>query len=163
MATEQDTQVCAECGATIYPEHLQRQVAERREGRLLCPHCLRDKQAAASAPVVEQSEISLIEEEAPPGRHESPPQIRYSDGTAAADRGAERDYRRTLHHQEVFATRCKTFHCKLSGPALEHLDEQINDWVDAHQDVEIKFATSTVGLLEGKSSSDQHLIVTLFY
>jgi hypothetical protein len=40
--------------------------------------------------------------------------------------------------------------------------EQINEWVDSDDGIEIKFATSTIGVVEGKHV-DPHLIVTVFY
>lgn len=48
------------------------------------------------------------------------------------------------------ATHVKTFHAKLTGESLEFLDKQINDWLDAHPDHEVKFSTSTVGEWTGK-------------
>lgn len=48
------------------------------------------------------------------------------------------------------ATHVKTFHAKLTGESLEFLDKQINDWLDAHPDHEVKFSTSTVGDWTGK-------------
>ena len=39
---------CSDCGATIYPEHLERRVAEHWEGKLLCPFCLREKRSASA-------------------------------------------------------------------------------------------------------------------
>ena len=46
---EEHFETCQECGATIYPEHLDRQVAEKWEGKLLCPFCLREKRSASAA------------------------------------------------------------------------------------------------------------------
>jgi hypothetical protein len=39
---------CADCGATIYPEHLEKRVAEHWEGKLLCPFCLREKRVGSA-------------------------------------------------------------------------------------------------------------------
>ena len=39
---------CADCGATIYPEHLEKRVAEHWEGKLLCPFCLREKRMGSA-------------------------------------------------------------------------------------------------------------------
>jgi len=131
-ASPADTQACEECGAAIYPEHLERRTADRWGGKLLCPHCLRSKQL-----------------ERPAIQHGGP-----------AHR--ERTYRRPLLVGSPHATRCRAFHGKLSEAGLAHLSEQINEWVDAHDDVEIKFATSSVGVIEGKHA-EQHLVVTIFY
>jgi hypothetical protein len=61
------------------------------------------------------------------------------------------------------ATRCRTFHAKLSEGALSYMDEQFNEWCDKNPDIEVKFATQTVGTFEGKHSTEQHIILTVFY
>lgn len=48
------------------------------------------------------------------------------------------------------AMHVKSFHCKLTGESLEFLDKQINDWLDAHPDYEVKMVTGTVGDWTGK-------------
>ena len=48
------------------------------------------------------------------------------------------------------AIHCKTFVAKLRYDAIEHLDEQVNHWLDAHPEYEVKFVTTTVGTLRGK-------------
>jgi hypothetical protein len=60
------------------------------------------------------------------------------------------------------ATRCRTFHSKLNDPSLANMDERINEWVDSSDNMVIKFATTTVGIIEGKHA-EPHLIVTVFY
>ena len=45
---------------------------------------------------------------------------------------------------------------------MEFMTDHINAWADRHPDVSIKFATSTVGVFEGKHP-DPNLIVTVFY
>ena len=74
----------------------------------------------------------------------------------------EPEFKRPLLKGSPNATRCKTFHCKMSDASFRHLNNQINEWVDQHEDVEIKFVVSNVGVVEGKHA-DQHLIVTIFY
>lgn len=74
----------------------------------------------------------------------------------------ETKFRRPLDAGSPYATRCKTFHAKMSDASINHLDELVNEWVDAHDGVVIKFATTTVGTVEGKHN-DLHLIITLFY
>ena len=48
------------------------------------------------------------------------------------------------------AIHVKTFVAKLRLDAIEHLDEQVNHWLDAHPQYEVKFVTTTVGDLKGK-------------
>ena len=76
--------------------------------------------------------------------------------------GRSNAFRRALIKDSPYASRCRTFHCKLSDAAFGHLNDQINEWVDAQDDVVIKFASTCIGVVEGKHS-DPHLIVTVFY
>jgi hypothetical protein len=48
------------------------------------------------------------------------------------------------------ATHVKTFVTKLRMDAVENMDLQINEWLDAHPELEVKFSTSAVGVLVGK-------------
>jgi hypothetical protein len=48
------------------------------------------------------------------------------------------------------AVHVKSFHCKLTGDSLEFLDKQINEWLDAHPDCEVKNVTTSVGDWTGK-------------
>ncbi len=59
------------------------------------------------------------------------------------------------------AIHCKSFHCKLVGESLEFLDQQINEWLDAHPQYEVKFVTSSIGEWTGKSK-EPNLIVQVW-
>ena len=61
-----------------------------------------------------------------------------------------------------YATRCRTFHGKLTEGSLVYMNDQINEWVDNNGDIEIKFVTSCIGVFEGKHS-EPHLFLTVFY
>lgn len=52
------------------------------------------------------------------------------------------------------AIHVKSFVAKLRHDAITHLDEQVNEWLDAHPEYEVKFVTTTVGKLVGKISED---------
>ena len=135
MSAEAATKICDQCGATVYPEHLESHQAERVGGKLLCPHCLAERRERFTA----------------------------SSLTPRASGGpSERVWRRPLRPSNVTATRCRTFHAKLNDASLNNLGDQISEWVDAQDDVEIKFASTAVGVVEGKHP-DPHLIVTIFY
>ena len=178
--TEEDFKTCESCGAMIYPEHIKKHAAEYWGGKLLCPHCLHEKKlisfvnpAAAYADdnARDDKPIALVMDDRTDDKpaQESPstsirafgggPDGRGAPGAAAA----ETQYRRPLLENSPNATRCRMFHCKLNNSSFAHLTETMNEWVDSHDGIEIKFATSSVGPIEGKSSSDQHLIVTVFY
>ncbi len=181
MAGEPETvKSCQECGATIYPEHIERHVADEYEGRLLCPYCLQEKrsQSAAGVPVgavatagtvpvptSADDGIILAEEEAGP-EAAAPTTIRAIGGgpgglSEVARRGRVQ-LRRSLLTGLSAATRCRSFHCKLTDAALGNMNDQINEWADSDEQIEIKFATSSIGVVEGKHN-DPHLIVTVFY
>ena len=71
-------------------------------------------------------------------------------------------FKRALNAQSHSATRARTFHSRLTTSAMEFMDQQINEWVDSHEDIEVKFCTSTVGPVEGKRT-EPNLIVTVWY
>jgi hypothetical protein len=60
------------------------------------------------------------------------------------------------------ACHVKSFHGKLTGESLEFMDRQINEWLDAHPEFEVKFCTSTVGQWSGKSMTEPNLIVQVW-
>ena len=61
------------------------------------------------------------------------------------------DYRRPLLKGSPSATRCRTFHCKLTDASIVYLNEQVNEWVDQQEDVEIKFVVSNIDNVEDLS------------
>ncbi|HEY8666687.1 MAG TPA: hypothetical protein VIL86_08490 [Tepidisphaeraceae bacterium] len=60
------------------------------------------------------------------------------------------------------AVRVRSFHGKLSDQGLGYLDDAVNDWLDRHPEVEVKFVTSTTGVFEGKMR-EPALILNLWY
>lgn len=58
--------------------------------------------------------------------------------------------------------RIRSFHGRLSQQGLEYMDNQINNWLDANPDIEVKTVTSTVGVFEGKMR-EPALILNLWY
>lgn len=179
MAKEREQfRTCEVCGATIYAEHIKKGLADFLAGRLLCPHCLEEKRKIAMVnpaivfrdekPAEQEDEpIALIpEEELEDTRGATGPSGTTggrSGGTSFGMPIIERQYQRPLLAGSRNATRCRTFHCKLNDPSFARLNEVINEWVDANEGIEIKFATSCIGPIESKSSIDQHLILTVFY
>lgn len=49
------------------------------------------------------------------------------------------------------AIHVRTFVAKLRLDAIDHLDEQVNEWLDAHPQYEVKFVTTAIGELTGKT------------
>ena len=62
----------------------------------------------------------------------------------------EDSWNRTPNTTGTGAIHCKSFFCKLRPDALEYLDQQINEWLDAHPQYEVKFVSSASGELKGK-------------
>jgi hypothetical protein len=60
------------------------------------------------------------------------------------------------------AVRIRSFHGKLSDQGLAYLDEAVNEWLDQHPEVEVKFVTSNVGVFEGKMR-EPALVLNLWY
>ena len=179
MAKPEELKTCELCGATIYPEHLKKGMADFLAGKLLCPHCLQEKKLIAavnpanlyreerSAAEPADEPIALVLDE---GEDLGGGAVQSFGGAPASSAGTtvgvpamDREYRRPLLKGSPNATRCRTFHCKLNDASFSHLNATINEWVDANDDIEIKFATSCIGTIEAKSSQDLHLIVTVFY
>lgn len=107
--------------------------------------------------------LSLVEEddEAAPGRPHH--QIRsFAESSSLAGIHHDGNFKRQLSAHNEPATRCRTFHGKLTAAGLAHMDEQINEWIDSNPDVFIKSSNSTVGVFEGKTK-EPHLLVTVFY
>jgi hypothetical protein len=120
--------------------------------------------AAAKQQDITEVKIALEpEEEAPPPDGMSKIRAFGQGGIAGAKAAHDTSHlhRGVLESAQV-ATRCRTFHAKLNDASLSYLDNLINEWVDTNSDIGIKFATSTIGIVEGKHA-EPHLIVTLFY
>jgi hypothetical protein len=57
---------------------------------------------------------------------------------------------RTPNQTGQGAIHVKTFHSKITEDALAYMDQTINEWLDEHPEYEVKFVSSTVGILSGK-------------
>jgi hypothetical protein len=86
--------------------------------------------------------------ELPP--EEAAPKIRAMDQRLAGGAKHEDNWKRSPNVTGHGAIHCKSFHCKLTGDSLENLDRQVNEWLDAHPQYEVKFVTATVGEWLGK-------------
>lgn len=62
----------------------------------------------------------------------------------------EDNWQRTPNITGTGAIHVKSFHCKLTGDSLEFLDRQVNEWLDAHPQYEVKQVTTSVGEWSGK-------------
>lgn len=167
----EDLKSCQECGASIYQEHLDRGLAGFVAGKLLCSVCRAKAlgvggvgaapaaKGAAPASAPGEESFQLVDES------EVTTAVKSSSAQAQSAFGSRKDdsqLTRALSHERN-ASRCRIFHTKITEGALVYLNDQINEWCDKNPDIEIKFATSTVGGFEGKQHVEQHLIMALFY
>lgn len=73
----------------------------------------------------------------------------------------EKQWRRTPDPNGTGAIRCRSFVAKLRADAVEHMDEQINEWLDSHPELTVKHVSSTIGVLKGKEKEDA-LFLSIF-
>lgn len=169
MAEEQMRQ-CEACGASIYREHLDTGIAGYWESQLLCAHCLQEKEKGQGAfngggRGEDLETIALVDDEPAKEQTQSPSatQVRGLTETQLG-MGTFDDSKLESPPDPTHpcATRCRTFHAKLNDGAIAYMNREINEWIDRDENIRLKFATSTIGIYEGKRQ-DPHLIVTLFY
>ncbi|HYF15853.1 MAG TPA: hypothetical protein VD971_12360 [Phycisphaerales bacterium] len=60
------------------------------------------------------------------------------------------------------ATHVRFFHSKLSDEGIGYLEQQVNDWLDAHPQCEVKLVSTCVGEWHGKLGKEQHIIVQVW-
>lgn len=63
-------------------------------------------------------------------------------------------WNRTPNATGTGAIHVKTFVAKLRMDAIDNLDDQVNQWLDAHPEYEVKFVTTSIGKLVGKISEE---------
>lgn len=77
------------------------------------------------------------------------PKIRTFEQKLGSSRHEDK-WNRTPNVTGAGAIHMKSFHCRLTGDSLEFLDQQVNEWLDAHPQYEVKFVTTAVGMWSGK-------------
>src|SRR5688572_6135226 len=96
---------------------------------------------------------------AAPAHHadgEAKPQIKFNAGSLGGGHGAQ--WKRKTNLTGTGATHVKTFHCRLAEESVEYLDRQVNEWLDAHPEYEVKFVTTQVGDWTGKLKEPQLIV-----
>ena len=143
---------CSKCGEAL-------EAPESMKGELLqCPKCLFPEKIpvpSEDGPIeIDLGENSTQVNERPKA------QIRSFEQESSL--GHKSSLKRAMIKTGNGATRVRTFHIRLSDNAMNYLDDQINEWIDQHEDIEIKFVSTTVGIVEGKKA-EPHLIVSVWY
>lgn len=90
----------------------------------------------------------------------TPAKIKTFEQKLSADRH-EDNWKRTPNATGTGAIYVKSFHCKLTGDSLAFLDQQINEWLDAHPQYEVKLVTTSIGTWTGKLK-EPNLIVNVW-
>jgi len=85
--------------------------------------------------------------------------IRNFERKKSAD--ADSRYKRQPNATGTGGVRAKTFVAKLRLDAIEHLDHQINEWLEQHPNYEVKSVATVVGELTGKIK-EPALFMTVF-
>ena len=88
--------------------------------------------------------------------------IRTFESQSTLAKAGKEAFRRSLNTTGQGATRVRTFHTKLNDTAIRFMDQQIAEWIDSDDSIEVKVCSTTVGVVEGKRS-EPHLIVTVWY
>ena len=169
MHKDEVASVCAECGASVYRQHLESGIARYEGSRLMCSHCVAEferkhDEAPETADALETIEFEDETNETPAKVDMSESRIHGATKTTLGVGGAwdETKYKRPLQPNQLGASRCRTFHSKLTESAIDYMTNQINEWLDANEDIVLKFSTSTIGNFEGKHT-EPNLLLTVYY
>jgi len=104
--------------------------------------------------------ISLVDEGKAGGAAAPPSKIKAISGSGGMHTHAA--YKRPPDVTGHGAVRVRSFHGRLSEEGMAFLDDKVNEWLDSHPEIEIKFATTTIGQFEGKIR-ELALIITVWY
>lgn len=74
----------------------------------------------------------------------------------------EDSWSRTPNTPGTGAIHVRSFRSKLSDDALQFLDQQINEWLDAHPQYEVKLVTSAIGEWSTKLGKEPGMIVNVW-
>lgn len=91
-----------------------------------------------------------------------PPKIQAFEQRLGTTRKHEESWKRSPNVTGTGAIHVKTFHSKLNDDALAYLDQQVNEWLDAHPQYEVKMVSTKVGEWSGKLGREPHLIVQVW-
>jgi hypothetical protein len=110
---------------------------------------------------VDSEPIKLVDEPAV-GAAPQPSKIRSFSSSGPMAGAAAHTWKRQPHTTGEGAVRVRSFHGRLSDEGMEFLDNKINEWMDNHTEVEVKFVTTNIGVFEGKIR-EPALIINVWY
>ncbi len=168
--SDEVTSPCAECGASVYKQHIASGIARYEDGRMLCSHCVVEYEKshdgvnddAAFAPI----EFDDGDDETSLDGAEDMSESKIHSATQSmmgqATGWDEGRFKRPLQPNKAGGTRFRVFHCRLSEGAIEFMTGQMNDWLEANDDILVKYSNTVVGPFEGKHT-EPNLVITVFY
>jgi len=109
-----------------------------------------------------QTPRPVIQTPPPPPRPAPVSKIQAFGSSAMARQASTTQFHRQPTLTGAGAVRCRLFNSKLSVSAMEHMVNTINEWLDANQ-IEVKQVGQVVGTMEGKTTQESNLIVTVWY
>jgi hypothetical protein len=74
----------------------------------------------------------------------------------------EDNWSRTPNTPGTGAIHVRTFRAKLSDDGLTYLDQQINEWLDAHPQYEVKMVNTAVGEWSTKLGKEPGIVVSVW-
>lgn len=111
--------------------------------------------APSISPVTQPKPVAGVAPEPPP-----PKIVTFEQKLGA--RKHEDSWARTPNTPGTGAIHVKSFHSKMNDDSLVYMDQQINEWLDAHPQYEVKLVTSSVGELQGKMGKEVHMVVQVW-
>jgi hypothetical protein len=124
--------------------------------------------------LIESADEPIVIEQADEPIHIEPPEeepLTISEGSATrsishtgglnAQLASGHQFSRPMQQSGKGATRCRIFRSKISVPAVEGLEEHINDWLDS-DDIDVKDVGHMIGTMHGKIDED-NIIVLVWY
>jgi hypothetical protein len=74
---------------------------------------------------------------------------------------AKLEYKRQVNLNGTGATRCRIFHARIAEAPLGHMQNTINEWLDANE-IEVKQVGHLIGIMEGKTP-EPNLLTVVWY
>jgi hypothetical protein len=100
---------------------------------------------------------------APAGAGPAPSKITFGSRTPSIGAVRHEDsWKRTPNTPGTGAIHVRSFRSKLSDDALGYLDQQINEWLDAHPQYEVKLVTTAIGEWSTKLGKEPGIIVNVW-
>lgn len=152
-----DVKLCSRCGTSISGQAIIDGQAKLVGGELVCAECV-SKAPASPEPVGAGQDPLKLDVEAEEGGEE----ITIFGGAEMDAEQEEKSYRREPSATGQGAVRVKTFDTKLSRSAFAIMDQMINEWLD-ETGYEVKHVTSAIGDIHGKTTTEPHLIINVWY